>query len=327
MLGVCSLIVWALTLVVTVKYLMFVMRADNQGEGGILALLALVPQNKDVKKHARIGAVAVMVIAGAALLYGDGIITPAISVLSALEGVEVAAPGFKSVVVPLTCVVLLGLFAIQSKGTGGLGKVFGPVMVIWFTTIAGLGAWHIAHNTDVLVALNPYHGALYFSRHGVRGIPILGIVVLAVTGGEALYADMGHFGARPIRLAWLALVFPALVLCYLGQGALVLRDAHAVDEPVLRDGPHRHRHVRSRRALDRGHDHRVAVAHHGRLLADPPGRCAGSVPARDRDPYVPGHRGADLRARDELGSLHRCASAWSCRSGSPRGSPRRTGSP
>jgi KUP system potassium uptake protein len=228
-LGVCSLIVWALTMVVTVKYLMFVMRADNQGEGGILALLALVPQ----KKHARIGLVTIMVVAGAALLYGDGIITPAISVLSALEGVELAAPGFKSAVVPLTCVVLLGLFAIQSKGTGGLGKVFGPVMVAWFGTIAALGAWHIAHNPGVLVALNPKYGAMYFARHGIRGLPILGIVVLAVTGGEALYADMGHFGARPIRLAWITLVFPALVLCYLGQGGLVLRDVHAVDNPFF----------------------------------------------------------------------------------------------
>ena len=228
-LGVCSLIVWALTMVVTVKYLMFVMRADNQGEGGILALLALVPQ----KKHARIGLVTVMVVAGAALLYGDGIITPAISVLSALEGVELAAPGFKSAVVPLTCVVLLCLFAIQRKGTGGLGKVFGPVMVAWFVTIGVLGAWQIAHNSDVLVALNPKYGALYFERHGLRGLPILGIVVLAVTGGEALYADMGHFGVRPIRLAWLGLAFPTLVLCYLGQGALVLRDAHAVDNPFF----------------------------------------------------------------------------------------------
>jgi KUP system potassium uptake protein len=228
-LGVCSLIVWALTMVVTVKYLTFVMRADNQGEGGILALLALVPQ----KTHARVGLVTVMVVAGAALLYGDGIITPAISVLSALEGVELAAPGFKSAVVPLTCLVLLALFAIQSKGTGGLGKVFGPVMVIWFFCIAALGAWHIAKSPGVLVALNPMHGALYFEHHGIRGLPILGIVVLAVTGGEALYADMGHFGARPIRLAWIALVFPALVLCYLGQCALVLRDAHAVDNPFF----------------------------------------------------------------------------------------------
>ena len=228
-LGVCSLIVWALTMVVTVKYLAFVMRADNRGEGGILALLALVPE----RKHLRIGFVALMVVAGAALLYGDGIITPAISVLSALEGVELAAPGFKSAVVPVTCFVLLGLFAIQRRGTGGLGKVFGPVMTAWFLCIAALGAWHIARNPSVLAALSPKWAALYFVHHGVRGLPILGIVVLAVTGGEALYADMGHFGARPIRLAWLTLVFPALVLCYLGQGALVLRDASAVTNPFF----------------------------------------------------------------------------------------------
>jgi KUP system potassium uptake protein len=231
-LGVCSLIFWALTMVVTVKYLTFVMRANNRGEGGILALLALVPENKN-KTKAHITAVAVLVVIGAALLYGDGIITPAISVLSALEGVELAAPGFKSIVVPLTCVVLVALFAIQSRGTGGLGKVFGPVMTVWFFCIAGLGAWHISKNPDILAALSPVWGARYFISHGLHGLPILGIVVLAVTGGEALYADMGHFGARPIRVAWLVLVFPALVLCYLGQGALVLRDPTAVANPFF----------------------------------------------------------------------------------------------
>jgi KUP system potassium uptake protein len=229
-LGVCSLIVWALTMVVTVKYLVFVMRADNRGEGGILALLALVPSRGRAK---RIGLVTLLVVAGAALLYGDGIITPAISVLSALEGVELAAPGFKSAVVPLTCFVLLALFAVQRRGTGGLGAVFGPVMTTWFLCIAALGAWHLGKNPHVLAALSPKWGALYFTRHGVHGLPILGIVVLAVTGGEALYADMGHFGSRPIRLAWIALVFPSLVLCYLGQGALVLRDPSAVANPFF----------------------------------------------------------------------------------------------
>jgi len=188
---------------------------------------------KGERKSLRVGFVAMLVIAGAALLYGDGIITPAISVLSALEGVELAAPGFKSAVVPITCFVLLGLFAIQRRGTGGLGKVFGPVMTAWFLCIAALGAWHIARNPGVLAALSPQWGALYFARHGLHGLPILGIVVLAVTGGEALYADMGHFGSRPIRLAWLTLVFPSLVLCYLGQGALVLRDASAVANPFF----------------------------------------------------------------------------------------------
>jgi KUP system potassium uptake protein len=237
-LGVCSLIVWALTMVVTVKYLLFVMRADNRGEGGILALLALVPADARAhRKKVRIGMVALFVVAGAALLYGDGIITPAISVLSALEGVEMAAPGFKSAIVPLTCLVLLVLFAVQRRGTGGLGTVFGPVMTAWFLCIAALGAWHLSRNPSVLAALSPTWGAMYFVRHGLRGLPILGIVVLAVTGGEALYADMGHFGARPIRFAWLGLVFPALVLCYLGQGALVLRDPTAVANPFFAQVP------------------------------------------------------------------------------------------
>jgi KUP system potassium uptake protein len=229
-LGVCSLIVWALFIVVTVKYLAFIMRADNHGEGGILALLALVPRDEPGKKRA-VGFVALMVIAGAALLYGDGIITPAISVLSALEGVELAAPGFKKAVVPVTCVVIVALFSVQHRGTGGIGKVFGPVMVAWFLTIAVLGAMHIQKNPSVLVALSPLWGAHYFAAHGLRGLPILGIVVLAVTGGEALYADMGHFGPRPIRISWLFIVFPALLLCYLGQGALVLRDPAAVANP------------------------------------------------------------------------------------------------
>jgi len=230
-LGVCSLVVWSLTMVVTIKYLTFVMRADNRGEGGILALLALVPEKRTAR--ARIATVALLVIAGAALLYGDGIITPAISVLSALEGVEVAAPGFHGAVVPLTCFTLLALFAVQRRGTGGIGKVFGPVMVAWFVCIGALGSWQVAHDPAVLTALSPLWGVRYFARHGVRGLPILGVVVLAVTGGEALYADMGHFGARPIRFAWLGLVFPALVLCYLGQGALVLRDPAAAANPFF----------------------------------------------------------------------------------------------
>ncbi len=232
-LGVCSLIVWALVMVVTVKYLGFIMRADNHGEGGILALLALVPRDERSKARTRIGFVALMVIAGAALLIGDGIITPAISVLSALEGVELAAPGFKRAVVPLTCVVLLALFSAQRRGTGGIGKVFGPVMVAWFSVIALLGGWHIVQNPAVLRALSPAWGARYFASHGLRGLPILGIVVLAITGGEALYADMGHFGARPIRVSWSFVVLPALLLCYLGQGALVLRDASAVANPFF----------------------------------------------------------------------------------------------
>ncbi|MFI5301414.1 MAG: potassium transporter Kup [Polyangiales bacterium] len=227
--GVLSLIVWALTLVVTIKYIGFVMRADNRGEGGILALLALVPQK--ARAPGSLGKLAIVVVAGAALLYGDGMITPAISVLSAMEGLVVVAPAMQVAVVPLTCVVLIALFAAQRLGTGGLGRLFGPVMVVWFVTIGALGLAQIVHAPWVLHALSPHHAAHYFVRHGLRGVPILGIVVLAITGGEALYADMGHFGARPIRLAWLAIVFPTLLLCYLGQGALIL--SHPGDAAIL----------------------------------------------------------------------------------------------
>jgi KUP system potassium uptake protein len=232
-LGVLSLIFWSLTMVVTVKYLTFIMRADNHGEGGILALLALIPERMRTAKSGKIGWAAVLVIIGAALLYGDGMITPAISVLSAMEGLQVATPALKSLVIPLTCAVLFGLFAIQSRGTAGVGKLFGPVMVVWFVTIGALGAFHLIANPAVLSALSPHHAVTFFIAHGMHGFIVLGSVVLAVTGGEALYADMGHFGARPIRLSWIFLVMPALVLNYFGQGALMLADERARDNPFF----------------------------------------------------------------------------------------------
>jgi KUP system potassium uptake protein len=228
--GVISLILWALILAVSVKYVTFVMRADNRGEGGILALLALLPRRVT---GTGIGFIALMVIAGAALLFGDGMITPAISVLSALEGLELTAPGFKPYVVPLTCVVLVGLFSIQRRGTGSVGKVFGPVMVAWFLTIGALGLKELLKNPEICGAISPAWGAIYFAHHGFRGLAILGVVVLAITGGEALYADMGHFGVRPIRLSWFALVLPTLALSYLGQGSLVLRDPSALANPFF----------------------------------------------------------------------------------------------
>ncbi|MDP8999407.1 MAG: KUP/HAK/KT family potassium transporter, partial [Myxococcota bacterium] len=188
-------------------------------------------------RAARAGVMSLLVIAGASLLFGDGIITPAISVLSALEGLELAAPAFEKYVVPLTCAVLVGLFAIQRRGTGSVGRLFGPIMVVWFLTIGTLGLKELVRNPEILRAVFPHWGALYFARHGVRGLSILGVVVLAITGGEALYADMGHFGARPIRMSWFGLVFPALALSYLGQGALVLREPGALKNPFFAMAP------------------------------------------------------------------------------------------
>ncbi|HEX8113299.1 MAG TPA: KUP/HAK/KT family potassium transporter [Kofleriaceae bacterium] len=229
-LGVLSLIFWGLTVVIGVKYLAFIMRADNRGEGGILALLALIPDG--VKQ---LDGITLMIIAGAALLFGDGIITPSISVLSAIEGLRLAAPDAFStgLIVAITLAILIGLFAIQRRGTGAVGRLFGPVMVLWFATIGVLGLVQIVGNPGVLRALSPSYGVGYFARHGLQGFPILGVVVLCLTGGEALYADMGHFGARPIRVAWIALAMPALVLCYFGQGARVLADPAALANPFF----------------------------------------------------------------------------------------------
>ncbi|HEX4071550.1 MAG TPA: KUP/HAK/KT family potassium transporter, partial [Planctomycetaceae bacterium] len=231
--GILSLMLWALVMVVTVKYLCFIMRADHHGEGGIFALLAIVPDRfrTHTSRKGRITAMALLAVIGASLLYGDGVITPAISVLSAVEGLALASPRLGPLVLPLTCGILIALFAIQRRGTGSVGKVFGPVMTVWFMTLAVLGLHHILQKPEILWALSPHHGVAFFFRHGLHGLLILGSVVLAVTGGEALYADMGHFGVRPIRMAWSFFVLPALALCYLGQGALVLRDPRAIENP------------------------------------------------------------------------------------------------
>ena len=231
--GILSLIFWAMTMVVFVKYLIFVMKAHNNGEGGIFALLALAPKQMRAGKPGRIPFVALLAVAGAALLYGDGMITPAISVLSAVEGLEVANPDLHSYVVPLTVLILVGLFSIQSRGTEAVGKLFGPVMVIWFGTLATLGIYHLSHDPEILAALLPWHAASYFVRHGWGGLHILASVVLAVTGGEALYADMGHFGIRPIRWMWVGLVMPSLLLSYFGQGAHALREPATFANPFF----------------------------------------------------------------------------------------------
>ncbi|MBL8697810.1 MAG: potassium transporter Kup [Alphaproteobacteria bacterium] len=229
-LGVLSTIVWSQVLLITLKYVIFIMRADNQGQGGILALMALAIHGQHQRR--RTGAIITALAAfGTALFFGDGMLTPAISVLSAVEGLEFAAPWLHPAIVPLTIVIIVVLFAVQSRGTESVGRLFGPIMGFWFLVLAMLGLWQIAGNPAVLQALSP-HFALRFIVHSpMIAFITLGAVFLAVTGAEALYADMGHFGARPIRIAWLGFVFPALTLNYLGQGALLLADPAAVRNP------------------------------------------------------------------------------------------------
>lgn len=235
--GLLSLIFWSLTMVVTLKYLIFIMRADNHGEGGIFALLALAPSKLRTSTHGRIQPLAVLAIIGAALLYGDGIITPAISVLGAVEGLGVADPRLAQYVVPISFVILVGLFLIQKHGTGTVGNLFGPVMLVWFVTLAALGIWNITHHPEILQALSPHYAVEYLVHHGWHSAHILASVVLAVTGGEALYADMGHFGIHPIRRAWLFCVMPSLVINYYGQGALVLANPQAGLNPFFAQAP------------------------------------------------------------------------------------------
>ena len=228
-LGILSLIVWSLILIVTVKYVTLVMRADNRGEGGILALMALAQRVSKLASTRR--GLALVGIVGASLFFGDGVITPAISVLSALEGLEVSAPGLQTYVLPIAAVVIVVLFVMQSHGTGRVGRVFGPVMAVWFAVIGVLGAIAVARHPLILVALSPSYALALCLHYRFIAFIVLGAVVLAVTGAEALYADMGHFGARPIRATWTFFVLPSLILNYLGQGALVLNDPSAIANP------------------------------------------------------------------------------------------------
>ena len=230
--GVLSLILWSLLLIISVKYLILILRADNRGEGGILALATLVT---DVVKRGKI--FFLLGLFGAALLYADGMITPAISVMSAVEGLDIATPLFSRYVVPIAIVILIGLFLFQSRGTTGVGKVFGPVTLLWFVVIAFLGIQQILRVPEVLQAINPLQAVQFFLNNGSRGFLVLGAVFLAITGGEALYADIGHFGTRPIRLTWFAVVLPALVLNYFGQGALLLSEPEAAVNPFFRMTP------------------------------------------------------------------------------------------
>ena len=234
-LGVLSLIFWALVIIVTLKYHVYVLRADNRGEGGILALMALVRKALGEKKMGWL--LLGLGLFGAALLYGDGMITPAISVLSAVEGLKVATPFFTPYIVPITIGILIGLFLLQRRGTGGIGAIFGPVMLVWFATLAFLGVVWLVREPSVLAAVNPLHAFRFFLRNGVKGYLVLGGVFLVATGGEALYADMGHFGELPIQIDWFSLVAPSLLLNYFGQGALLMRNPQASFNPFYHLAP------------------------------------------------------------------------------------------
>jgi KUP system potassium uptake protein len=227
--GILSLIIWALLLVVTAKYVLILLRADNNGEGGTLALMALASRSL----MRRGGPVILLGIISGALFYGDAIITPALSVLSAIEGLKIVTPAFDAYVVPLTVLVLVSLFAVQSRGTASVAAFFGPIMMLWFVAIAAGGIWHVGQNLRVLLAFNPWYGVNFLLHHGIVGFYTLGAVFLVVTGAEALYADLGHFGRGPIRAAWLVVVLPALLINYLGQGALVLANPKSVENPFF----------------------------------------------------------------------------------------------
>jgi KUP system potassium uptake protein len=236
--GVLSLVFWVLIVVISIKYLLYVMRADNRGEGGILALMALARSNSgDGEKKKRHWVLVALGLFGAALLYGDGVITPAITTLSAVEGLEVATSFFKPYLVPATIAILIGLFLLQRRGTAGIGAIFGPVMILWFLALAALGIRGIAVDASVFEAINPLHAIQFFVRNGWLGFLVLGAVFLVVTGGEALYADMGHFGRKPIQLAWFFMVLPALLLNYFGQGAYLIHHPEAASNPFFRMAP------------------------------------------------------------------------------------------
>jgi KUP system potassium uptake protein len=234
--GVLSIFVWTLTIIVSLKYVTLVLRADNHGEGGLVAMLALASESVRDKPQLR-SLMLLVGVFGTCLFYGDGVITPAISVLSAVEGLEVVSPAFTKAVIPLTLVILFGLFAVQKHGTAGIGKFFGPITLLWFIGIAALGIPHIAGHPEIIGALSPHHALRFMWANPGTTFIILGAVVLCVTGGEALYADMGHFGKKPIRLAWFSVVMPCLIVNYFGQGALLLSDPEAVKNPFFNLAP------------------------------------------------------------------------------------------
>ena len=304
MLGILSLIVWALILVVTVKYVLILLRADNHGEGGTLALMALA--HRAVVRGG--SAVILLGIVSAALFYGDAMLTPALSVLSAVEGLKIVTPAFEPYVVPITVVILVALFAVQSRGTASVAAFFGPITLVWFIALGVAGLWHIAQNPGVLRAFDPSYGVGFLLDHGVIGLVTLGAVFLVVTGAEALYADLGHFGRGPIRFAWLFVALPALTINYFGQGALVLANPKAIENPFFLLYPDwallpmvaaRHRRDRDRQP----------GGHHRRLFADPAGDPARPAAAAGNPPHLGGAGRADLHAAGQLAAAGRRAAA------------------
>ena len=302
--GVLSLMFWALVLTVTLKYVLLIMRADNNGEGGILALMALAQRGtKAVRIRQMLG---LLGISGACLFFGDGVITPAISVLSAVEGLQVVYPQFHYVVVPISIAVIVALFAVQIKGTGQIGRVFGPIMAVWFGSLAALGIAQIAQNPTVLTAVSPHYAFQLCQAHGWLAFVTLGSVVLAVTGAEALYADMGHFGAQPIRIAWLWFVLPALVLNYFGQGALVLRSPSALENPFYLLAPGLAA-AAARVPVDGGDRDRQPGDDLRRLLHGADVHADVVPAAPDGAAHQPHRGGSDLFAADQLGAAGRRA--------------------
>ena len=301
-LGILSLVFWSLTMVVSIKYLTFLMRADNEGEGGILALLALVgPRSNGTLRR---NGLLLIGLFGAALLYGDGVITPAISVLSAVEGLRVATDSFEPFILPISVILLVGLFVVQRRGTAGVVAVFGPAMLVWFVTIGALGLTATPTqqptHASVLSALNPLYGVEFFAAHGTKAFLALGAVVLCVTGSEALYADMGHFGARPIRFAWYAVAFPALLLNYFGQGAFLLSAGGGVANPFYQLAPSWALYPLVALSTVATIIASQALIS-GRLLAVAAGSVARLRAAADDRAHL-GHGGrADLHAGDQLG--------------------------
>jgi KUP system potassium uptake protein len=300
--GILSIFFWTLTVIVSIKYVVLVLRADNNGEGGLVAMLALASQAvKDKPKLRRI--LLIVGIFGTSLFYGDGVITPAISVLSAVEGLEVVSPAFVRFVVPITLVVLFGLFIVQKRGTGGIGKFFGPITLVWFFVIALLGVLQIMSNPAILWAISPHYAVGFMWANPVITFLILGAVVLCVTGAEALYADLGHFGKMPIRLAWFSVVMPALTLNYFGQGALLLKNPAAVKNPFFLMAPEW-----ALIPLVLLATMATVIASQALITGDQTGDSAGLFAALEHHPHQRARHRANLHSAGQLGPVcHHCS--------------------